>query len=96
LEREGEFNEWEDERTLSFGGFGLNYAAVGFIRENALDFLEFALQGEGLASFRAVELLKRLLHNFLNRVGRVTTDHEKDWQNRERSRCLEMLGVCRE
>jgi hypothetical protein len=45
LEREGEFREWQDDTTISFGGFGLNYAGVGAIRENTLDYLETLLSG---------------------------------------------------
>ena len=49
LERDGEYSEWRDDDTFSFGGFGLNYAAVGPVRESALDYLEFALAGDGAA-----------------------------------------------
>jgi hypothetical protein len=91
LEREGEYNEWQDEMTMSFGGFGLNYAGVGPVRESALDYLEYALDGDGSPALRAVSLMERLLHNYLNRVGRQTTEDEKSWQNRERERCLQAL-----
>lgn len=91
LEREGEFNDWEDERTISFGGFGLNYAAVGPVRESALDYLEFALESDGSPALHAVSIMQTLLHHFLNRVGRRSTEEEKDWQNRERERCLQAL-----
>lgn len=91
LEREGEFNEWEDERTMSFGGFGLNYAAVGPVRESALDYLEFALEHDGNPALHAVSIMQDLLHSFLNRVGRLSSEEEKDWQNRERERCLQAL-----
>ena len=91
LEREGEFNDWEDERTMSFGGFGLNYAAVGPVRESALDYLEFALESDGSPALHAVSIMQNLLHHFLNRVGRRSTEEEKDWQNRERERCLQAL-----
>lgn len=43
FERDGEFSEWQDETSLSLGGFGLNYAAVGPVRESALDYIEFIL-----------------------------------------------------
>lgn len=91
LEREGEFNEWQDEMTMSFGGFGLNYAAVGPVRESALDYLDFALEGEGSPALHSVSIMQNLLHHFLNRVGRGSTEQEKDWQNRERERCLPAL-----
>jgi hypothetical protein len=91
LEREGEFNEWQDEMTMSFGGFGLNYAAVGPVRGSALDYLDFALEGDGSPALHAVSVMQDLLHHFLNRVGRGSTEHEKDWQNRERERCLQAL-----
>jgi hypothetical protein len=91
LEREGEFNEWQDEMTMSFGGFGLNYAAVGPTRESALDYLEFVLQNEGSPALHAVSVMEGLLHSYLNRVGRQSTEEEKDWQNRERERCLQAL-----
>jgi len=91
LERDGEFNEWQDEMTMSFGGFGFNYAAVGPVRESALDYLDFALEEDGRPSLLAVEILEGLLHNYLNRMGRASTDHEKEWQSKERMRCLEVL-----
>ena len=77
LEREGEFNEWQDEMTMSFGGFGLNYAAVGPVRESALDYLDFVLEGDGSLALHAVSVMQDLLHHFLNRVGRQSTEHEK-------------------
>jgi hypothetical protein len=91
LEREGEFNEWQDEMTMSFGGFGLNYAAVGTVRESALDYLEFALEGDGNPALHALSIMQNLLHNFLNRVGRESTEQELVWQHRERGRCLHAL-----
>jgi hypothetical protein len=91
LEREGEINSWEDENTISFGSFGLNYAVVGPVRENAIDYLETTVQADGLPAYQTVEMLERLLHNFLNRGTRVTSDEEREWQNRERSRCLNIL-----
>jgi hypothetical protein len=91
LEKDGEFNEWQDEMTMSIGGFGLNYAAVGRIRENAIDFLEFVLEGDGRPAVLAVNMLEYLLHNYLNRMGRPSTDHEKEWQGNERQRCIQVL-----
>jgi Domain of unknown function (DUF4062) len=92
LDREGEFSDWEDETSMSIGGFGLNYAAVGPIRENALDYLEFVLEdGQGRPAFLAINLLEGLLRNFLNRFGRRSTNEENEWQNRERERCLRTL-----
>ncbi len=91
LERDGEFNEWQDENTILSGGFGLNYAAVGPTRDSALDYLEFALEGDGRPAILVIGLLEGLLHNFLNRVGRISTHEEEEWQNRERERCLRML-----
>jgi hypothetical protein len=91
LEREGEFNEWQDEITMSFGGFGLNYAAVGPVRESALDYLDYALDGDGNPAFHSVSLMQDLLRHFLNRVGRRSTKEEDEWQNRERERCLNAL-----
>jgi hypothetical protein len=92
LEREGEFNEWQDEMTMSFGGFGLNYVAVGPVRESAIDYLEFALDQEGSPALHAVLLLEKLLHNFMNRVARLSTEHELEWQRRERERCVRILA----
>jgi hypothetical protein len=91
LERDVEFNEWLDEMTMSFGGFGLNYAAVGPVRESALDYLDFALEGDGNPALHAVSIMRYLLHHLLNRVGRISTEQEKEWQNRERERCLQSL-----
>jgi hypothetical protein len=91
LEREGEFTEWQDERTMSFGGFGLNYAGVGPVRENALDFLDNVLPQDGIPALEAVRIMKGLLPSFLNRIGRVSSDEEKSWQGKERERCLNAL-----
>lgn len=91
LERDGEYNEWLDNETVTFGGFGLNYRAVGPVRESALDYLEFVLAGDGPLALRAISILENLLHNYLNRMCRETTDEEKLWQNKERDRCLRAL-----
>jgi hypothetical protein len=91
LEKDGEFNEWQDEMTMSFGGFGFNYAAVGPVRENAIDYLEFALKADGRRALLAVDILEHLLHNYLNRMGRQSTEHEMEWQGKERRRCLQLL-----
>jgi hypothetical protein len=91
LEREGEFNEWQDEMTMSFGGFGLNYKGVGPVRESALDYLDFALEGDGNPALHAVSVMEALLHSYLNRVGRGATEEEKNWQGRERERCLRAI-----
>jgi Domain of unknown function (DUF4062) len=91
LEREGEFNEWQDEMTMSFGGFGLNYNAVGPVRESALDYLDFVLEGDGSPAMHAVSVMQDLLHNFLTRVGRGSTEEENGWQERERGRCLQAI-----
>jgi len=92
LQRDGEFSEWRDDTTYSFGGFGLNYRAVGPVRENALDFLEFALAGDGAAALCAIPIMEDLLHNYLTRMGREITTEEDEWQNRERARCLAGLA----
>src|ERR1039457_7235477 len=91
LERDGEFSEWQDEMTMSFGGFGLNYAAVGPVRESALDYLDFVLESDGTPAVHAASLLQNLLHHHLNRVGRESTEYEIEWQNRERERCFQAL-----
>jgi hypothetical protein len=38
-----------------------------------------------------VALLERLLHGYLNRVGRQSSEEETNWQNQERERCLRAL-----
>jgi hypothetical protein len=91
LERDGEFNEWQDERTMSIGGFGLNYAAVGLVRESALDYLDSVLEGDSTLALHAASIMQDLLHQYLNRMGRQTTEYENEWQNRERERCLQAL-----
>lgn len=92
LEREGEYTEF-DGNTFRFGAFGLNYAVVGLMRENAIDFLGSLLDnGNDRVAVRAVHSLERLLHQYLNRVGRESTDDEVSWQNRERFRCLDLLA----
>ena len=87
----GEFTEWQDENTMSIGGFGLNYAAVRPVRESALDYLDYSLNRDGGPALQAVRIMEGLLHNFLNRMGRASTDHEREWQDRERERCLTAL-----
>jgi hypothetical protein len=91
LEKDGEFTEWQDESTMSFGGFGLNYAAVGPVRRSALDYLEFALSGDGIPAIQSVQIMEHLLHNYLNRMGRVSSPEEVAWQDEERERCLTAL-----
>lgn len=91
LERDGEYSEWRDDNAYSFGGFGFNYAAVGPVRESALDYLEFALAGDGTKALCAISIMEGLLHNFLTRMGRERTAEEEEWQNRERKRCLSAL-----
>ena len=84
LEREGEFTEHPEEYTIALGSFGLNYAAVGPVRENTLDYLEFVLAGDGRPALIAVDLIENLLPYFLNHVGRVSTEDETNWQDQER------------
>lgn len=91
LERDGQYSEWRDDDTYSVGGFGLNYAAVGPVRESALDYLEFALAGNGAPALCVIPIMGSLLHNFLTRMGRERTADEDEWQNRERERCLNAL-----
>lgn len=91
LEREGEFTE-SDGSTFRFGGFGLNYAAVEHLRKNAIDFLEYLLtEGDDRIAIRAIHSLDSILHNYLNRVGRVPSQDELDWQDAERLICLDVL-----
>jgi hypothetical protein len=76
---------------MSFGGFGLNYAAVGPVRGSALDYLDFALEGDSSPALHAVSVMQDLLHSYLNRVGRESTEDERNWQERERERCLQAI-----
>jgi hypothetical protein len=64
---------------------------VGPVRESALDYLEFALAGDGAPALGVIPIMERLLHNFLTRMGRERTAAEDEWQNRERERCLNAL-----
>jgi hypothetical protein len=92
LEREGEFTEFSGS-TIRFGGFGLNYAVVGLMRENAIDFLESLIAGsDDRVAVRAIHSLERLLHQYLNRAGRQSPPEEVTWQNRERLKCLDVLA----
>jgi hypothetical protein len=91
LEREGEFNEVEGN-TFRFGGFGLNYAAVGPTRQNAIDFLgSLVAEGNDRVAVRAIHSLEHLLHDYLTRVGRQRSESEVAWQNEERLNCLKIL-----
>lgn len=90
LEREGEFTEFNDN-TVSFGGFGLNIAAVGPVRQNALEFLESSLSSDRIVlAVDAAKTLGSLLQGYLNRVGRKSHESETVWQNAER---LQVLGI---
>jgi hypothetical protein len=64
---------------------------VGPVRESALDYLDFALEGDGSAALEAVYVMEDLLHNYLNRVVRQSSEEEVKWQDRERERCLQAL-----
>jgi hypothetical protein len=57
-------------------------------RESVLDYLDFVLEGDGSPAMHAVSVM---LHNFLTRVGRGSTQEEKNWQGRERERCLQAI-----
>jgi hypothetical protein len=92
LERDGEYSEWTDDNTFSLSGFGLNYTAVGPVRESALDYLESALSGDEPAALCSIPIMENLLHHFLPRMGRPRTADEDEWQNRERERCLRALA----
>jgi hypothetical protein len=81
LEKDGEFTEWQDESTMSIGGFGLNYAAVGPVRRSALDYLEFALSGDGIPAIQSVQIMEHLAAHYLNRMGRVSSPEEVVWQS---------------
>ena len=93
LEREGEFTE-HDGNTVTFGGFGLNIAAVAPLRQNGLDFLEHSLYSDKeIVAVRAARSLGGICPAYLNRVGRQSADAEVEWQNKERLRALEILGT---
>lgn len=91
LEHEGEFTEYSGN-VISFGGFGLNIAAVGPLRRNVLDFLEFSLTSKrDVLAVRAAQSLGSLLHQYLNRVIRESPASEIAWQNAERLQALDIL-----
>jgi len=91
LAHEGEFEEFSGN-TISFGGFGLNIEAVGPLRQNAIEFLDFTLaSGRENFAVKAVQSLKSLLHQHLNRVVRVSPETEVAWQNAERLHALDIL-----
>jgi hypothetical protein len=91
LESEGEFTELSGN-TVRFGGFALNYPAVGPVRKNALQFLKFLLSSpEDGKAVRAARTLGWLLHEYLTRVGRQRSPEEVAWQNKERCRSLAIL-----
>jgi hypothetical protein len=91
LEHEGEFTEYSDN-VIRFGGFGLNIAAVGPLRQNALDFLEFSLSSKrDVLAVKAARSLGSLLHQYLNRVVRESPESEIAWQNAERLQALDIL-----
>jgi hypothetical protein len=36
-------------------------------------------------------IMEKLLHNYLNRMGRASSEEEKAWQDAERTRCIDSL-----
>lgn len=77
---------------ISFGGFGLNIAAVGPLRQNALEFLEFSLSSErDVLAVKAAQSLGSLLPQYLNRVVGESSESEIAWQNAERLKALDIL-----
>jgi hypothetical protein len=91
LKHEGEFTEYSGN-TVSFGGFGLNIAAIGPLRRNALEFLQFLLSSNvDIPAIRSAHSLGSLLHQYLNRVVRESSESEIAWQSEERMRALEIL-----
>jgi len=91
LAKEGEFTESEGY-TISFGGFGLNYAIVRPIREKALRTVEACLGSDNSrAALRATESVSRVLSGFLPAVGRRISDEEFRWQTGERIAVLDVV-----
>jgi hypothetical protein len=92
LEREGEFTEYQGN-AISYGGFGLNPAAVAPVRENAVQFLDSLLYSErDIVAIAAAESLGRLLPNVINRVGRESSPEELAWQQEERLKVIPLLA----
>jgi hypothetical protein len=92
LEREGEFTEFSDN-IVSFGGFGLNIAAIGVLRQNALQFLETCLDsGTEVKAVASARLLGSLLYGYLPRVGRRPGEAELEWQSAERLDAFSILS----
>jgi len=92
LEREGEFTE-NLGHAVSYGGFGLNAAAVAAVRANAIQFLDSLLYSElDIAAIKAARSLGRLLFNTLNRMGRVSSQEELAWQHDERLKVIPLLA----
>ena len=92
LEREGEFSEYRGN-SISFGGFGLNPAAVAPVRVNAMQFLDSLLYSDrDIVAIAATQSLGRLLPNVLNRVGRESSAEELAWQQEERLKVIPLLA----
>lgn len=92
LEREGEFTE-NLGHAISYGGFGLNPAAVAPVRANAVQFLDSLLYaGRDIVAIAAARSLGRLLFNTLNRMGRESSPEELAWQQQERLTVIPLLA----
>jgi hypothetical protein len=91
LEREGEFSEYSGH-TISYGGFGLNHAAVASVRQNALEYLDSLLYSDNqVMAIRSVASVGDLLSNVMNRVGRESQPDEIAWQQAERLQAVDVL-----
>jgi len=91
LAKEGKFTESEGF-TISFGGFGLNYAVVRPVREKGLGIIANCLNSDdSKIALRATESISRVLSGFLPMIGHVVSEEEARWQMDERLAVVSMV-----
>ena len=91
LAKEGKFTESEGF-TVSFGGFGLNYAVVRPVREKGLGLIANCLNSDdSKIALRATESISRVLSGFLPMIGHVVSEEEARWQMDERLVVVSMV-----
>jgi hypothetical protein len=91
LAKEGKFTESEGF-TVSFGGFGLNYAVVRPVREKGLGLIANCLNSDdSKIALRATESISRVLSGFLPMIGHVVSEEEARWQMDERLAVVSMV-----
>lgn len=91
LKHEGEDTEGTDTG-ITIRAFALNYPAVQSARSRAVGMVREALfMADQRAQSRAMKSVTSLLHPSLPSFGRIVSDQEREWQDRERLVILEIV-----